>query len=134
MFKKAFILSLLTLCCLAPSAFAVQYDIKTMTPEVQQALNGRKSRFDTLQNLKAQGAVGETSRGYVEAIQGASQASGVVSAENADRRVIYKTIVQQNGLPASALAQVESAFGDVQRDRARSGDYIQSSSGAWVRK
>lgn len=116
----------------ASSAFAASYDIKEMTPEIQQALQGRQSRFSELQALKASGAAGEDNRGYVKALSPA--ADGVASAENSDRRIIYTAIVAQHNLGSAGLALVEQGFGDVQRERARSGDSIQLPSGEWSKK
>jgi len=114
------------------NAWAASYDIKEMTPEVKSALDGRRSRFEELKSLKAQGAVGENNKGYVEALSGNAQS--VVDAENRDRRFIYTTIVSQNGLPADALGTVEDVFAKVQRDKASSGDKIQDASGSWTTK
>jgi uncharacterized protein YdbL (DUF1318 family) len=131
--RIATVLSLLC-CAVMANAWAAQYDIKEMTPDVQNALNNRSARYESLQSLKAAGQVGENSRGYVEALNGSSAGSAVVSSENADRRIIYQAIVKQNALPSSALAQVEEAFAEVQRDKARPGDSIQMPSGQWKKK
>ena len=131
--KKIFLLIFLFL--FAGTLTAAQYDIKQMTPEIQQALQGRQSRYDSLQHMKSQGIIGENNSGYVEVLKNAvPDAPSVVSAENQDRRVIYQAIVQQNNLPAAGLEQVEAVFADVQREKARSGDSIQTASGSWVQK
>ena len=134
MFSKSLksFFAFLILLTAASSAFAVSYDIKEMTPQVQQALEGRKSRFAELQQLKASGAIGEDNRGYVKALSG--EASSVAAAENADRRAIYSAIVSQHNLGPAGLEQVEQGFADVQRERSRSGDSIQLPSGEWVKK
>ena len=120
---------------IAGSAFAAQYDIKEMTPKIQQALQNRQERYESLQDMKGQGMLGENNRGYVETLKGAaSDASSIADSENEDRRVIYNAIVEQNELPPSGLAQVETVFADVQRDKARSGDFIQTPSGEWTKK
>jgi hypothetical protein len=117
------------------TASAAQYDIKEMTPQIQQALQGRQGRYDSLQQLKSQGVLGENNQGYVTVLNhSVVEADTIASAENEDRGVIYKAIVQQNGLPPSALAQVEAVFAGVQRDKARGGDSIQTPSGEWVKK
>jgi len=116
----------------APLAWAGSYDIKEMTPEIQQALSGRQARYGELKQLKSQGAVGENNQGYVEALSGAGNST--VSAENSDRRVIYSAIVQQNNLGGSGLAQVQKVFAEVQRDKAAPGESIQLASGAWTKK
>ena len=125
------------LFCLLPSfAFSsVSYDLKKETPEVKNAIQSRQSRFETIRDLKASGLIGENNRGYLEVIhQRGTSGKGFVEAENADRRTIYNAIVAQNLLPPSALAQVEAAFAEVQRDRAHSGESIQLPSGEWVKK
>jgi uncharacterized protein YdbL (DUF1318 family) len=110
-----------------------QYDIKTMTPEVQKALEGRKSRYSDLKALKASGAVGENNKGYVEVLNGDAGAQQLVQAENADREAIYKTIAQQNDL-GDALNVIEETFAKVQRDKASAGEMIQDSDGNWAKK
>jgi uncharacterized protein len=130
--KKTLLATLVALILSVPSILAATYDIKEMTPEVKAALDGRRGRFDELKALKAQGAIGENNKGYVEALK--SEGQSVVDAENRDRRFIYTTIVAQNGLPADALSTVEAVFAQVQRDKASSGDKIQDASGSWTTK
>ena len=113
---------------------AAQYDLKEITPDVQNALSGRQNRYGELKNLKAQGLMGETHHGYVQALQNSTAAGSLVAAENQDRSTIYRAIVMQNGLGSQGLAQVELAFGDVQRDKAASGESVQLPSGEWTKK
>ncbi len=120
--------------CILSGAWAASYDIKEMTPEVKAALDGRRSRFDELKSLKAQGAIGENNKGYVEVLKSEGAAQSVADAENRDRRFIYTTIVAQNGLPEGALGTVETVFAQVQRDKAGAGDKIQDASGQWTAK
>ena len=108
--------------------FAGQYDLKEMTPEVKQALANRQQRYEQLQQLKAAGDIGESNQGYVEALKGGAS---LAAAENQDRRVIYNAIVSQNSFGSGGLSQVQKTFADVQKDKARSGDYVQSASGSW---
>ncbi len=115
-------------------AFAQAYDIKVMTPQVKAALDARKERFGELKELKAQGLIGENNRGYVEVLGEGLVSSDMVKAENADRKIVYKTIVTQNELGSAALATVESVFAGVQRDKAAAGEKIQSPSGEWITK
>jgi uncharacterized protein YdbL (DUF1318 family) len=111
-----------------------QYDIKEMTPEIQQALDARKARFSQLRALKNQGLIGENNQGLVEALGGDASAQALVQAENADRTLIYEAIVEQHQLGAAGLEQVKAAFAEVQRDKAQAGDSIQLPSGAWSSK
>ena len=115
------------------TVYAAQYDIKQMTPEVQQALENRRDRFGELHALKVQGIVGENKRGYVEALQGEVAVASLADAENSDRKVIYQTIAEQNGLQGQ-LDIIEKVFAQVQRDKAESGDRIQNDSGQWEQK
>lgn len=116
----------------APLSWAGSYDIKEMTPEIQQSLSSRQARYSQLKQLKSEGAIGENNQGYVEALSGAG--NSLASAENADRRVIYSAIVQQNNLGGSGLAQVQKVFAEVQRDKAAPGESIQLASGEWSKK
>ena len=116
------------------SARAGQYDIKEMTPPIQQALSGRQSRFGDLQSLKTSGAVGEDNQGYIKVLNDLPGASQITAAENGDREIIYNAIVSQNGLSSDGLSQVQAVFAEVQRDKARSGDSIQLPSGEWTKK
>lgn len=110
------------------------YDIKQMTPQVQAALEGRKQRFAQLKSLKAQGVLGENNRGYVEVLGASADARALADEENRDRKAIYEAIVVQNNLGKGALVTVEGVFAEVQRQKASSGDRIQSQSGEWVTK
>ena len=124
----------LLLAASAVQAFAGAYDIKEMTPEIQNALSSRQQRYAELQQLKAQGAVGENSRGYVEVLKDGGNAGSIAASENSDRKVIYQAIVQQNNLGPQGLGAVETAFAEVQRDKARGGDWVQSPSGQWSQR
>jgi uncharacterized protein YdbL (DUF1318 family) len=132
---RKFILSTLFLMALCALSFAQgAYDIQNMTPEVKSALEARKTRFGEIKALKAQGFIGESNRGYIEALGGGKYVLELVAAENQDRRFIYQTIVEQNGLGKDALATVEGVFAGVQRDKAGPGDKVQDPSGNWMTK
>lgn len=110
-----------------------KYSIKEMTPEVRQALDARKDRFSQLRSLKSSGVIGENNHGYVEALKNDSDVSSIVQDENHDRQVLYKTIAEQNGLQ-EAISTIESAFAQVQSEKAESGDKIQNEEGSWITK
>lgn len=133
---RIFLFTVLVLSAFAHSAdtFAAQYDLKQMTPAVEQAIASRSARYEQLQNLKSQGVAGENNRGYVEVLQAGAGAEGLVQAENSDRKTIYHTIAEQNGLGATGLGVVETIFSEVQREKARAGDPLQQPTGEWVRK
>lgn len=132
--KKIFLTGLTAFLILTAStaAYAAAYDLKEMTPEVERAFSGRQSRYSQLQELKSQNKIGEGNRGYLKSFS--SEEPSILKAENADRKTIYKAIVDQNGLGASGMAQVEAVFAEVQRDKARPGDRVQLPSGEWSKK
>ena len=113
---------------------AADYDLKEITPAVQAALSGRQARFNDLQQRKAAGAVGENNQGFVQVLQDSAGAGTIAGEENRDREVIYRAIVDQNGLGPSGVSQVEEVFAEVQRGKARAGERIQLRSGEWVQK
>ena len=115
------------------SAHADNYSIKNMTSKIQEALDNRRGRYEMLTALKAEGSVGETNDGYLKALRDGGQVQSIVEAENKDREVIYRAIVEQNDL-RGALDEVEKVFAKVQRDKAEPGDYIQLENGSWVQK
>ena len=132
---KRLILSICILAALTGAALAAgAYDLKEFTPPVKAAFHARKARYAELKSLKAQGAVGENNRGYVFALGAVPGVSDVVNAENADRKVIYQAIVEQNGLGSSELLTVEKAFAHVQRNKASPGEKVQDEDGTWVTK
>ena len=110
-----------------------KYEIKVMTPEVKTALDNRKGRYDRLKAFKSQGVVGENNRGYVELLTHQEDAEQLVNAENADRKIIYRAIEEQNNL-SNAQNAIEKVFAQVQRDKAGSGDKIQTEDGRWITK
>ncbi len=130
--KKIFLLSVL--CVISTMALAEgRYSIKEMTPELEQALEGRKERFEQLSDLKSKGVVGENNHGYAEILKSENDANVLVEAENRDRKVIYEGIAGQNGL-GNALSVIESVFAQVQRDKAKSGEHVQTDNGEWIEK
>ncbi len=136
--QKFFIFLFLTFLSLASyvsQALAeANYDIKQMTPAIQQALQGRQSRFAKIQDLKAQGIIGEDNQGFVKALKNTPEAALLVLAENQARQIIYQAIVNQNQLGPAGMGKVHQVFSEVQREKARRGDYIQLASGEWIQK
>ncbi len=104
-----------------------------LQPVLQQALESRRSRFEQLHDLKAKGIVGENNHGYVELFESNSAAKSLLESENRDRKMIYQTIAEQNGLEGQ-LNLIEEVFAQVQRDKADSGDKIQDADGRWIQK
>ncbi|HOW59055.1 MAG TPA: DUF1318 domain-containing protein [Candidatus Omnitrophota bacterium] len=117
-----------------PPCFAAQYDFKKMTPEINQALKNRQARYGNLQRLKQAGLIGENNQGYVTNLKSDPLAVSVASAENTDRGVIYRALVQQNTLGPNGMREVQRAFAEVQNEKASAGEFIQTASGDWIQK
>lgn len=117
-----------------PFCMATDYDFKIRTPEIEQALKNRQSRYQQLQNLKQEGVIGENNKGYVTNLKENAATATLTDAENRDRRVIYEALAEQNKLGSTGLLEVQKAFAEVQRQKAGAGDMVQSSSGAWKKK
>jgi len=110
-----------------------QYSIKEMTPAVQSALEQRRDRYDQIKVLKQDGKVGENNKGYLKAFKSEDSVDLIVEKENADRKTIYQTIAEQNGI-RDALGTIEKVFAQTQRDNAQSGEKIQLEDGQWTEK
>ena len=112
-------------------------EIRVQTPELMKAINSRRGRVAEIDQLKAKACLGESNRGLLEPRPGPgcpASLAQLVGAENADREFIYTTLMQQNNIPASDAARIHAAFAKANRDRARSGEWIQQENGQWVKK
>jgi uncharacterized protein YdbL (DUF1318 family) len=130
---KTLLATMVTLS-LAATCWAGTYDLREKTPAVQQALNSRQARYAELASQKTAGAIGEDNQGHVASLGGGPDVAALVAAENADRDVIYRAIVEQNGLAPEAMATVQQVFGETQRARAAAGERVQAPSGEWTTK
>lgn len=91
-----------------------------------------EQRLGTVNELKDRGAAGENNRGFLEARGGASgDDQRVISEENGDRRTVYAAIASQTGSSADAVGRQRA---QQIAGLARSGHWIQDSSGAWKQK
>lgn len=112
-------------------------DIRTRTPEVQALVDARRARYAELSSLMARGCAGERADGTVERRPGNGcppDAGALLAAENRDRAELFRTIVEQNRMPAADLARVQTAFARRTRERAPAGAWIQDDAGRWHRK
>ena len=133
-FFMSVVIVLSAIAMVSPSVFAGPYDLKEMTPTVEQALKNRQARYLQLQSLKQKGVVGEDNKGFVADLERDPQSAAMASLENRDRRIIYQALVDQNRLGPAGMTEVQRVFAEVQRDKASSGEYIQTPTGEWLRK
>ncbi|HTO03374.1 MAG TPA: YdbL family protein [Opitutus sp.] len=98
-------------------------------------LNAVKARMEKrlpqIDQLKAQGVVGENNRGMMELRGGNVDAGDAVAAENRDRGIVYAEIARQTGTSVEQVA----------RHRARQivslsapGVWLQKEDGSWYKK
>ncbi len=124
---------------LAPSVAEAQAvpELKTRTPEVMAAIESRRKRNAEVDGAARTGCLGENSQGLVETRPGQSCPTNLgllVSAENADRMFIYRTLVEQNNMPPADISRVQSAFAKTRREKAAPGTWIQLENGQWTKK
>ena len=111
--------------------------IRTRTPQVQALVDARRARYARLSPLMAHGCVGERADGTVEPRPGIGCPADVgplLAAENRDRTALFRTIVEQNHMPAGDLARVQAGFAGRNRERAPAGTWVQDEAGRWQRK
>jgi uncharacterized protein YdbL (DUF1318 family) len=112
-------------------------DLKIRTPEVMASIESRRTRFPQIQQWKGRGCIGENAQGLVEARPGQGcgpEVGALISAENRDRMTLYQTLREQNNMPPGELPKIQAGFARANRERAQSGEWIQSESGQWTRK
>lgn len=89
------------------------------------------ARLPKIDELKAKGAIGESNRGLLELRGGDAEASGVVSAENADREAVYAALGKQTGASAD---QVGRARAKQIAAHSAAGVWLQKEDGSWYKK
>lgn len=112
-------------------------ELKTRTPEIMAAIQSRNARYPQVAAALAAGCLGENGQGLLEARPGTgcpAGLGGLVAAENRDRTLIYRTLVEQNNMAPTELPRVQAAFAKANRDKAPAGAWVQEPDGRWVRK
>ena len=93
-----------------------------------------KNRLPQLREAKSAGTIGETSAGFVEAVEGKSldePLKKVVDEENADRRELYKLIAEKEKTTEQKVAE-RNAFRNF--EKAESGEMLKDKDGKWQKK
>jgi uncharacterized protein YdbL (DUF1318 family) len=117
-----------------------QGNLEIDTPAIAAIKSAMQARHGKLAPHYASGAVGLTADGNVtlrdpNAVPLAQRqaVNGLVGAENADRAALYREIARANGHPEWER-DIRATFAQRWIERAQSGWYVQSASGAWQRK
>ena len=90
-----------------------------------------KDRLPVIEELKAQGVVGENNQGYLEFIGGKREKPDVVAAENEDRKAVYTAIAKQQGTTAELVGKRRALQ---IAEKADPGEWVQDTSGNWIQK
>jgi len=91
-----------------------------------------QERLATIVQMKADGIIGEDSRGYLQFVPGAAQKmQNIVADENSDRQVVYNAIAKQQGTSPDLVGERRA----IQiAEKASPGEWLQDKSGKWYRK
>ncbi len=95
----------------------------------KQRIAARQGQVD---NLKSSGLIGEANTGYLSeraSLNGAQKS--VLTAENADRKVLYAAVAAKSGLPTSEVGKRRA---DQIRAGSASGIWVQLPDGSWKKK
>ncbi len=101
-----------------------------LSPEIEQAVFGRRSRRSELVTFEARGIIGENSMGLVEVRGEGGRADVLVEPENQDRMAIYQSVANKNG---SSVGDVQRIYAKRLQDDAPPGTPIEGPSG-WTIK
>ena len=85
----------------------------------------------SLDEAKQQGLVGEMSNGYLGVVVESSAAQSLVERVNKKRKSIYMDLARKNKI---TMEQVTDLAGKKAFAKTRSGHFIKSASGQWVKK
>jgi uncharacterized protein YdbL (DUF1318 family) len=119
--------------CLFLFAFIPLIGASTLHAESpQEAAQRIKERLPQVDAMKAAGEVGEDANGLLAELKplGPRQSS-LVTAENADRRVIYESVAARTGQDVLAVGQQRAIR---IAELAKSGVWLQRPDGEWYRK
>ena len=90
-----------------------------------------KARLPVINELKAQGLIGENNKGYLEFRGGQQPNADVIQAENADRAAVYRAIAERQKTTPDFVGQARAAQ---IADKEPSGFWVQDPGGAWKKK
>jgi len=104
------------------------YADEGLGPDVEQAALRRRDRKAQLSQYESGGVIGENASGLIEARGRAdAQANALISAENADRMIIYSAVAQKNG---TSVAEVQKLYAKRLQNDAPAGTPIEAD-GIW---
>ena len=84
-----------------------------------------------IEQLKAEGLVGENNKGYLEFVGNVKKHEDVINAQNADRKVGYQIVADKQGVTVEQISTVRASY---YAKNATKGEWFQNSSGKWIQK
>ena len=90
-----------------------------------------KARLPVINELKAQGIIGENNQGFLEFRGGQKPNADVIQAENADRAAVYKAIAQRQKTTPDFVGQARATQ---IADKEPAGFWVQDPGGGWKKK
>ncbi len=90
-----------------------------------------RARLPVINQLKAQGVIGENNLGYLAFVSEVRQREKVIQEENNDRRLVYRAIAKQQGTSAELVGRRRARQ---IAERAAPGQWLQDDQGNWYRK
>ena len=84
-----------------------------------------------IEQLKAEGLVGENNKGYLEFVGSTKKNEDVINAQNADRKVGYQIVADKQGVTVEQISTVRASY---YAKNAAKGEWFQNSSGKWVQR
>ena len=117
---------------LIPILLALSFVMFCLQPGFAQGIKDRMlSRLPVINELKAQGLVGENNQGFLEFRSGKKPSADVINAENTDRQEVYKAIAARQKTTPAFVGQARAAQ---IAEKEAPGTWIQSADGAWKKK
>jgi uncharacterized protein YdbL (DUF1318 family) len=111
-------------------------------PAIRRIIDSRAKRVSEIDQLKAQGVVGENNLALLELrdleaitdLRRRADAQRLVREENADRKRLFEEIAAAKNVDRSQLGKIQETYAGTLRDQARKGDWIQMPDGRWKQK
>jgi uncharacterized protein YdbL (DUF1318 family) len=105
--------------------------ITNVYPSSKEIKHRMIDRLPVIKALKGKGIVGENNKGYLEFVGKKKEKADVVTAENKDRKLVYKAIAKQQGTTAAVVGKHRA----VQiANKAQLGEWLQDAKGKWYQK
>jgi uncharacterized protein len=97
-------------------------------PDLTTRMSDRRG---VIEQLKAEGLVGENNKGYLEFVGSTKKNEDLVAAQNADRKVGYQLVADKQGVAVEQISAVRASY---YAKKAEKGEWYQDSSGKWIQK